>query len=86
MSPQAGFDAKAFLAGLGHRPGVYRMYDASDRLIYVGKARDILRRLSSYFGARPQGAKVMAMLRRLARIEVPWTSFFGTTRATLIFA
>ncbi len=74
MSPQADFDAKAFLAGLGHKPGVYRMYDASDRLIYVGKARDVHRRLSSYFGARPQGAKVMAMLRRLARIEVTWTA------------
>ncbi len=74
MSPRAGFDAKAFLAGLGHKPGVYRMYDASDRLIYVGKARDVHRRLSSYFGARPQGTKVMAMLRRLARIEVTWTT------------
>ena len=74
MSPTAGFDAKAYLARLGHGPGVYRMYDASGRLIYVGKARDVHRRLGSYFGARPQGAKVMAMLRRLARIEVTWTT------------
>lgn len=73
MSPGKGFDAKRFLAGLGHGPGVYRMYDASDRLIYVGKARDVHRRLSSYFGSRPQGAKVMAMLERLARVEVTWT-------------
>lgn len=74
MTSTAGFDARAYLAGLGHGPGVYRMYDRADRLIYVGKARDVHRRLSSYFGARPQAAKVMAMLRRLARIEVTWTT------------
>lgn len=73
MTARGGFDAGTWLAGLGHGPGVYRMYDAADRLIYVGKARDVHRRLGSYFGARPQDAKVMAMLRRLARIEVTWT-------------
>ena len=66
-------DTRACLAGLGHGPGVYRMYDSADRLIYVGKARDVHKRLSSYFGSRPQATKVMAMLRRLARIEVTWT-------------
>ncbi len=69
-----GFDVKAYLADLGHGPGVYRMYDNADRLIYVGKARDVRRRLNSYFGTRPQATKVMAMLRRLARIEVTWTT------------
>ncbi len=74
MISGTGFDARAYLANLGHGPGVYRMYDNADRLIYVGKARDVRRRLNSYFGTRPQATKVMAMLRRLARIEVTWTT------------
>lgn len=73
MSRPAAFDAGAFVRALRHAPGVYRMYDDADRLIYVGKARDVRRRLASYFGKRPAGAKVAAMLRRLARIEVTWT-------------
>lgn len=73
MSRAAAFDAQAFVAGLRHAPGVYRIYDGADRLIYVGKARDVHRRLASYFGKRPAGVKVAAMLRRLARVEVTWT-------------
>lgn len=35
------FDSKAFLKNLTSRPGVYRMYDAADQVIYVGKARNL---------------------------------------------
>lgn len=68
------FDAKSFLAALRRGPGVYRMYDAVDRLIYVGKARDVRRRLASYFGRRPTSSKVAALLRHLARVEVTFTA------------
>lgn len=47
MSDQ--FDAKAFLKTVTSQPGVYRMYDAGGTVIYVGKAKDLKKRLSSYF-------------------------------------
>ena len=46
------------------------MHDAAGELIYVGKAARLRDRVGSYFSSRPQSAKVAAMLRRVARIEV----------------
>src|SRR5690625_2809394 len=67
------FDPRAFLATVGHGPGVYRMY-AGEELIYVGKARDLRRRLGSYFGKRAASAKTAAMVGRLDRLEVTYTA------------
>ncbi|MGH8270896.1 MAG: excinuclease ABC subunit UvrC [Gammaproteobacteria bacterium] len=67
------FDPQTLLPRLGHGPGVYCMY-AGDKLIYVGKARNLRRRLGSYFGKREAGAKTAAMLRRLDRVEVTHTA------------
>ncbi|MGH8427411.1 MAG: excinuclease ABC subunit UvrC [Gammaproteobacteria bacterium] len=68
------FDPRDFVARAARGSGIYRFYDTSERLIYVGKARDLRRRLSSYFGRRPASAKVAAMLRQLARIELTRTA------------
>ena len=45
----ATFDPSAFLATCSARPGVYRMFDAGAKLLYVGKAKNLKKRLASYF-------------------------------------
>src|SRR5258705_3899860 len=67
------FDAKAFLATLSTHPGVYRMLGVDGEILYVGKARNLRNRVSSYFGAKPQGAKTMAMVQQIANVEVTAT-------------
>ena len=67
------FDGKAFARRLGTTPGVYRMYAADDSVLYVGKARALRNRVSSYFNATPKSARTMAMLAQVARMEVTVT-------------
>lgn len=62
------FDGRAFAAGLPTAPGVYRMVDAEDRILYVGKAKNLRKRVSSYF-ARPQlEARIQLMVQSIANI------------------
>ena len=67
------FDVKTLLANLSHRPGVYRMLDAKSRIIYVGKAKDLKRRVSSYFQGRALDAKTMALVGQVTDLEVTVT-------------
>ena len=70
----AAFDPSTVLAHLTHKPGVYRMLDAGGEVIYVGKARDLKRRVTSYFkGSRAHDAKTIAMVRSIAGLEVTVT-------------
>lgn len=72
--PASGvFDPRPMLKNLTHRPGAYRMLDAKRRVIYVGKAKDLRRRVGSYFQGRPHDAKTMVMLKRVADVEVTVT-------------
>lgn len=68
------FDAKAFLSTLTLRAGVYQMFDEKDMLIYVGKAKNLKQRVSSYFRARGLNDKTLALVARIARIEIIITS------------
>ncbi|MFK8053672.1 MAG: excinuclease ABC subunit UvrC [Woeseiaceae bacterium] len=68
------FDPKRYAAHLSHRPGVYRMYDADQTLIYVGKARDLKKRVSTYFTGKAKDSKTMAMVARVADIDVTLTN------------
>ena len=68
------FDAKTFLQTLTHKPGVYRMLDPSGTVLYVGKARDLKKRVSSYFGSKAHHPKTMALMNQAERVEVTVTS------------
>jgi excinuclease ABC subunit C len=50
-------------------PGVYRYYDKEDRLLYVGKARNLLKRVSSYFNREHDTARLRLLVRKINRIE-----------------
>ncbi|MDY6979798.1 MAG: excinuclease ABC subunit UvrC [Pseudomonadota bacterium] len=67
------FDAKAFIKGLPNRPGVYRMLDANGTVIYVGKAVDLKKRVSSYFRTHLDSPKTRVMVAQIAAIEVTVT-------------
>jgi excinuclease ABC subunit C len=64
------FDLKSYVATLPQRPGVYRMYAADGELLYVGKAARLRDRVGSYFNNHDLSPKVVAMVRRIARVEV----------------
>ena len=68
------FDAKGFLASLTHRPGTYRMLDERGKVIYVGKASDLKKRVSSYFQKNHGDAKTASLMQHMARVEVTVTN------------
>ena len=70
MSDTATFEVQSFLRGLTHRPGVYRMIDAKHKVIYVGKARDLKKRVSSYFHRAKAAPKTQAMMKKVSYVEV----------------
>jgi excinuclease ABC subunit C len=74
VSDERKFDQKSFLRSLTHRPGVYRMLDAKHKVIYVGKARDLKKRVSSYFTRSHDSSKTAAMMELVANVEVTVTN------------
>jgi excinuclease ABC subunit C len=76
------FDAKPFLANVSQRPGVYRMLGATGEVLYVGKARNLKNRLTSYFVGKAQAAKTMAMVSQIHNVEVTVTA--SETEALLL--
>lgn len=67
------FDAAAFLKTVTSQPGVYRMYDAGDTVIYVGKAKDLKKRLASYFRRQVASRKTEALVKSIRQIDVTIT-------------
>ncbi|OGR87958.1 MAG: hypothetical protein A3A86_06135 [Elusimicrobia bacterium RIFCSPLOWO2_01_FULL_60_11] len=57
------------LEHMPHSPGVYLMRDASGKIIYIGKAKDLKKRVASYFGARPRDPKVSVMLASVRLVD-----------------
>lgn len=64
------FDAQTFLATLTTMPGVYQMVDASGKVIYVGKARNLRKRVASYFTARDTSPKTRSMVSQIRDVHI----------------
>ena len=74
MDKKQDFNPKSFLKTLTSRPGVYRMIDSKGQVIYVGKARNLRKRVGSYFTAGRQNLpRTQVMVRAIADIQVTVT-------------
>jgi excinuclease ABC subunit C len=68
------FDYQTFLKNVTHKPGVYQMLDATGKVLYIGKAKDLQKRLSSYFRGAVNTIKTTAMIARVQQIQVTVTN------------
>jgi excinuclease ABC subunit C len=71
---ESSFDSKSFLRNVTHRPGVYCMLNDKHKIIYVGKARDLKKRVSSYFQRSHADAKTASMMPQVANVEITVTN------------
>ncbi|MDR2092686.1 MAG: excinuclease ABC subunit UvrC [Azoarcus sp.] len=69
-SPDAAFDSRAFLRTVPETPGVYRMIGADEQVLYVGKAKNLKRRVSSYFRGSLPSPRIAMMVARIVRVDI----------------
>ncbi|MDP3589479.1 MAG: excinuclease ABC subunit UvrC [Methylobacter sp.] len=75
--PENSFDRKAFLKNLTTRPGIYKMLNDQGEIIYIGKAKNLKNRVSSYFKKQTASTKQQTMVAKIANIEVTVTHTEG---------
>ena len=68
------FDPSAQIGEMTSRPGVYRMSDGDGKIIYIGKAKNLKKRVSSYFSGSPKTKKTMRMMSLVKSLEVTVTN------------
>ena len=68
------FSHKLFLKNLSNRPGVYSMLNKKNKIIYVGKAQNLKKRLSSYFRKTQIDKKISFMMGQVTNIELTITN------------
>src|SRR3970040_977814 len=67
------FDPKKYVAGLPSLPGVYRMLGPAGEALYVGKARDLQKRVATYFHKSVSSPRIRKMLAQVVQVEVTAT-------------
>ena len=72
-----GFDAKAFLKTLTKRPGIYKMQSTDGEVLYIGKAKNLKNRVSSYFNKQNRSPKQQVMVSRIVAIDITVTHTEG---------
>ncbi|MDT8385829.1 MAG: excinuclease ABC subunit UvrC [Gammaproteobacteria bacterium] len=73
-APEHVFDAKSFLRNLTSGPGVYRMLGSDGEVLYVGKARNLKNRVSSYFRSSGLAPKTRALMQNMHNVEIMLTN------------
>ncbi len=74
---ESAFDIKDFLKNLTKRPGIYKMLNDKSQIIYIGKAKNLKNRVSSYFRTKTTSVKQQAMVAKIVSIEVIVTNTEG---------
>ena len=70
---ERNFDVKSFLKTLTEKPGVYRMINPAGEILYVGKARNLKRRVGSYFRKSGHSTKTSVMMDQVHHVEITVT-------------
>ncbi len=72
--PLPPFDSQDFLKTVPHQPGVYRMLGSDGQILYVGKAKDLRNRVSSYFRGTVANSRIFALVKQIGGVQITVTN------------